>query len=196
MRHKLRETKAVKEMALYLLTNSGKEFSFNSLKRLFGLGSTTTASSFVSFLEDAYLLFTVPKFDYSLKKQLVIPKKAYSIDNGFSFSYSASFSEDKGRLLENAVFLHLRRKHRDIFYYRGKKECDFVIKERNRIASAFQVCYVLNEYNPQREMDGLTEALREFGLAEGLILTFDQEDRFMADGKKIVVMPAWKWMAE
>jgi len=195
MRHKLREAKTAKEMALYLLTNTGKEISFNSLKKVFNLGSATTASSFVSFFEDSYLLFTVPKFGYSLKKQIMNPKKVYSIDNGFSSANSASFSEDRGRLLENAVFLHLRRKNREIFYFKEKNECDFVVKERNRISSAFQVCYELSEDNKHREINGLTEALNEFDLSEGLILTFDQDDVFNIGDKKIIAMPAWKWMS-
>lgn len=196
IRHKLRDVRTVREMALYLLTNAGKEFSYNGLRQLFNLGSATTVRSFLSFFEDSYLVFTIPLFDYSLKKQLVNAKKVYSIDPGLSHANSASFSEDRGHVLENTVFLHLRRKHPDIFYYRRKNECDFVIKERNRISSAFQVCHDLTEDNQEREVNGLLEALKEFRLSEGLILTFDQEDRLVVDGKRIMVKPAWKWMAE
>ncbi|MDG6220768.1 MAG: ATP-binding protein [Candidatus Thermoplasmatota archaeon] len=195
VRYNIRETKTLKEIALYLLTNAGNEFSFNNLKKLFGMGSTTTVSSFISFFEDAYLLFTIPKFDYSLKKQLVSPKKVYSIDNGFSNANTASLSEDRERLLENATFLHLRKEHRDIFYFKKKNECDFVIKEKNRISAAFQVCYELDEHNKNREIDGLKEAMDEFKLKEGCIITFDQEDRFIIDEKEITVIPAWKWMS-
>ena len=195
VRHNLRDSRTIKEMAVYLLTNSSKEFSLNSLKKMFGLGSVTTVSSYVSFMEQSYLLFTVPKFDYSLKSQLMNPKKVYSIDTGFSNANSASFSEDLGRQLENSVFLHIRRKHNDIFYFRGKNECDFVVKEKNRVSAVYQVCYELTDDNKERELRGLLEALQEFKLAEGLLLTFDQEDSFVIDGKKIKAMPAWKWMA-
>ncbi len=196
VRHGLRESKTAKEMALYLITNAGKTFSYNGLKKTFNLGSVNTAISFVSYFEDAYLLFTVPKFDYSLKKQLVNPKKAYAIDNGLAQANSASFSQDLGRMLENAVFLHLRRKSKDVYYHAGKNECDFVVKEKGRISKAIQACFELTEENKKRELDGLIEAMDKFKLNSGLVITNNQQDELSINGKKIAVKPAWKWMLE
>ena len=193
VRYKLRNPKIIKEIALFLISNVGVEFSYNSLARTFSLGSTNSAISFVSFLEDSYLLFTVPKFSYSLKKQSVNPKKVYVIDNGLADVNSVSFSSNKGRMLENAVFLDLRRNRKEVFYFRNKKECDFVVKEENKITQAIQVCYDLNEDNKNREIDGLIEALETFNLSEGLILTLDQQDTLRIDGKNIKVVPAWRW---
>ena len=193
-RHNIREIKALQELAIYLLTNVGKEFSFNSLKRMFEFGSVNTPISFVSYLEDSYLLFTIPKFDYSLRKQLINEKKVYSIDNGLSVANSVSFTSDKGRMLENAVFVGLRRSHKDIYYFKGKGECDFLVKEGGRIRMAIQVTYEMNEDNKRRELDGLLEAMSKFGLDESLIITSNQEDEINIQGKKILVKPAWKWM--
>lgn len=193
VRHKLRSPKSIKEMALFLISNVGVEFSYNSLAKTFNLGSTNSAISFVSYLEDSYLLFTVPKFSYSLKKQSVNPKKIYVIDNGLADVNSVSFSSNKGRMLENAVFLDLRRSGREIFYFKDQKECDFVVREESKITQAIQVCYNLNEDNKGREVDGLIEALETFDLPEGLILTFDQQDILKTDGKTIKVIPAWRW---
>lgn len=195
VRYKIRNLKTIKEMALYLLTNIGKEFSYNNLKRIFNLGSTNSAISFVSYFEDSYLLFTVPKFDYSLKKQLVNPKKIYSIDNGLSAVNSASFSEDKGKMLENMVFINLRKKCSDIFYFKEKNECDFVIKNGTKISQAVQVCYILNEDNKERELNGLVEAMEKFNLREGLILTYNQEDEIKLKGRKIKVLPVFDWLS-
>ncbi len=194
VRHRLREVRTIEQMAVYLLNNVGKPFSFNSLAKTFGLGSTNTAQAFVSYLEDAYLLFTINKFDYSLKRQAVNPKKAYSVDNGLSSANSTGFSADEGRRLENATFLHLRRHTRDLHYFKGKNECDFLAKGRRGGWSAIQACYRLHEDNQKRETQGLLEAMRQLKLEEGLIVTFDQEDALMGDGKKIRVLPAWKWM--
>ena len=193
VRHKLRSPKSIKELALFLISNIGVEFSYNSLAKTFNLGSTNTAVSFVSYLEDSYLLFAVPKFSYSLKKQSVNPKKIYVIDNGLADVNSVSFASNKGRMLENAVFLDLRRKRKEIFYYKGERECDFVINQGNKITQAIQVCYNLNEENKNREIDGLVEALEEFDLSEGLILTFDQQDILKSDDKRIKVVPVWRW---
>ncbi|MBI1973745.1 ATP-binding protein, partial [Candidatus Micrarchaeota archaeon] len=191
---KLRNEKIVKEMAAYLITNTGKEFSYSSLAKLFKLGSVNSAVSFVSFFEDSYLLFTMPRFDYSFKKQLVSPKKIYSIDNGFSRANSASFSEDRGRMLENLVFVNLRRNYPRIFYFKEKSECDFVVKEKERITQAIQVCYELHEDNKEREIGGITDAMKKFKLKQGLVLTYDQEEVIDTQGKKIIVKPVWKWL--
>jgi predicted AAA+ superfamily ATPase len=195
-RYNLRSSKIMMEMALYLLTNTGKEFSYSNLGKTYGLGSTNTAVSFVSYLEDSYLLFTVQRFDYSLRKQQVSPRKVYSVDNGLSSANSMSFSSDNGRMLENTVFLHLRRLHREIFYFRKNRECDFLVKERNGIRMAIQVTFELREDNKVRELGGLLEAMEEFQLSEGLIITFDQEDEFVQNHKRILVKPAWKWIME
>jgi len=194
LRHNLKNLKTLNELTIYLLTNSGKEFSYNKLKKLFNLGSTNTIISFISYLEDSYLLFSLPKFDYSLKKQIVNPKKIYSIDNGLSKINSASFSEDKGKMLENMVFINLRKKYKEMFYFQEKNECDFIIKDRGKIIQAVQVCYNFNNENQDREINGLVEALKKFKLEEGLILTYNQEDDIEVEGKKIMIKPVWKWL--
>jgi predicted AAA+ superfamily ATPase len=194
IRHKIRNLKSLKEMAVYLITNVGKEFSYNSLKKTFSLGSVNSVISFVSFFEDSYMLFTVPKFDYSIRKQIINPKKVYSIDNGFSVVNSGSFSEDKGKMLENMAFLNLRKKYKEIFYFQENGECDFVIKEGTKITQAMQVCYNLTEQNKERELNGLFEALDKFKLKQGLILTYNQDDEFKIEDKIIKVIPVWRWL--
>jgi len=194
IRHRIRNLKSLKEMAVSLITNVGKEFSYNSLKKAFGLGSVNSAISFVSFFEDSYMLFTISKFDYSIKKQIINPKKVYSIDNGFSLVNSASFSQDKGKMLENMVFLTLKKKYKDIFYFQENRECDFVIKEGTKITQAVQVCYNLTEENKERELIGLSEAMEKFKLKEGMILTYNQEEEMIFEGRKIKLIPVWKWL--
>ncbi len=196
IRHKIRNLKTLKGMALYVLSNVGKEFSYNSLKKTFELGSVNSVISFISFFEVSYLLFTIPRFDYSIKKQLVSPKKMYAVDNGLSRINSTSMSDDKGRLLENVVYMHLRRKYRDIYYFKDKQECDFLVKDAGKITSAIQVCLKISDENKDRELNGLLEALDKCNLKVGSIITLDQEDKLKIDGKTILVKPAWKWMLE
>lgn len=196
IRFNIKNTNMLKKIAVFLISNVGKEFSYNSIKKMFDIKSVQSVIDYVSFFENAYLLFGVTRFSYSFKQQQVNPKKIYSIDNGFSNNVSASFSKDKGYMLENLVFLTLRRKHKDIFYFKEKKECDFVIKEKEKITYAIQVCYGFNEENKEREINGLLEALDEFKLKEGLILTYNQEDEFNVKDKIIRVVPVWKWLLE
>jgi predicted AAA+ superfamily ATPase len=136
----------------------------------------------------------VSRFSYSYKQQQVNRKKIYSIDNGFSYANSASFSKDLGRMLENIVFLGIRRKFKDILYFQEKNECDFIVKEKEKIIKAIQVCYEINEMNKDREINGLIIALNKFKLREGLILTYNQDDKLIIDGKRITVLPVWKWL--
>ena len=192
----IKNTSALKKLAMYLISNVGSEVSYNSLKKVFEVKSVQSIIDYVSYMEDAYMIFQMPKFSYSFKKQQVNPKKIYSIDNGFSRFNSVSFSKDVGKMLENSVFLALRQNHSDIFYFQEKKECDFVIKEKGKVTKAIQVCYELNDENMNRELNGLLEAMDEFKLKKGVILTFEQDDEFVKDGKRVVVKSVWKWLSE
>lgn len=189
-RHNVRDTETLRKMAVYLMTNAGNKITHNSLKEYFGLGSTNTVSSYMSHFKESYLLFTIPQFHHSPKKQMMNPKKVYSIDTGLSNTHSRSSSPDRGRMLENAAFLELRRKHNDIYYYQGDAECDFLVRKNKEITKAVQICYRVTEENKQREIDGIKEVEEKFNPEETMIITFDQEDRL--DGLEVI--PAWKWM--
>ncbi len=194
VRFGIKNRNILNKIAVFLISNAGKEFSYNSIKKMLEIKSVQSVIDYISYFEDAYLVFTIPRFSYSYKKQQVNPKKVYSIDNGFSKNNSVSFSKDKGKMLENLVFLSLRKIYREIFYFQEKKECDFIIKRNEKIIEALQVCYDLNEDNKEREIHGLMEALEKFKLKEGLILTYNQTDEFDVRGIKLKVIPVWKWL--
>ena len=193
VRHSVRNDKVLISIALYLISNAGKEFSYTNIKNTFGVGSVNTVMDYISWFEDSYLLFTVPKFSWSLKSVAINPKKVYVIDTGFGDANSLSFSNDTGRLFENAVYLQLRRTYKELYYFREKGECDFVVKESNKVTNAIQVCTELSQETLPRELNGLVEALTFFDLEEGIIITMHQEDEIIKDEKKIHVIPAWKW---
>jgi len=193
VRHSVRNDKVLMSIALYLISNVGKEFSFTNIKNSFGVGSVNTVIDYISWFEDSYLLFTVPKFSWSLKSVAINPKKVYVIDTGFGDANSLSFSNDIGRLFENAVYLQLRRTYKELYYFREKGECDFVVKEKNKVTYAIQVCTEVSQETLPRELNGLVEALTFFDLEEGIIITVNQEDEIVQAEKKIHVIPAWKW---
>lgn len=197
VRHKLSHEKGIKDIFYYLTSNIAKEFSYTTLKKISDIASITTIKDYISYLENSYLLFTINRYDISLKKQLINPKKVYIIDTGFANSISFKFSEDYGRLLENVVFLELKRNGLEIYYHRQKKECDFIIKDGLDIIQAIQVTKSLSDINTnKREIDGLIEAMNIYDLKEGLILTDDEETEFSQDGFNIIVKPIWKWLLE
>lgn len=184
----------VTEIAVYLLGNSAREFTLSKLQKMFSaIGSVTTIASYVELLEDAYIIFTLPRFSYSQRSRQINPKKVYAIDNGLIRANSIQFSDDHGRFLENHVFLELRKRYRELFYFREKGECDFLVKEKTTITKAIQVCYELTTRNKQREIEGLVEAMEFFELDCGYILTLDQEEDIHVAGKRISVVPARKF---
>jgi predicted AAA+ superfamily ATPase len=193
-RHGIRNGKLVEELTLFLISNIAKPYSLNGLKKTFNLGSANSVSDYVSWLEDSYLFFTLPRFSWSLKSVAVNQKKIYSIDTGFAQANSLSFRSDKGRLFENMIYLSLRRKFTELYYFREKGECDFVVKEKDKVTQVVQSCYELNSDNLQRELNGLKEAMDFFGLHEGIIVTLDQTDSFTDGNKHIRVVSAKDWL--
>lgn len=193
-RYNLRNQEIYRRIMQYLLSNTGKEISFNNLKNTFEVGSASSVMDFLSYLTDAYLLFLVPRYDTSLKVQARNPRKVYAIDQGLANFSSVSGSPDRGRLLENAVYLHIRRLGHEIWYFKGKKECDFIFRKGMNTFFALQVSWQVGQQNEKREIEGLLEAMNQLNLTEGIIITFDQEDEFIKDGKTIRLIPGWKWM--
>lgn len=195
-RYKLPSEKPLKETVYFVASNVGKELSFNTIRKLTGLTSATTIREYFEYLENSHLVFLIPRYDYSLKKQTYYNKKAYFIDNGMINVIGFRSSKDEGRLLENLVFIQLKRKKQDIFFHKKKGECDFLIRKGLKIIEAIQVTSYLNKKNEKREIEGLLEVLNEHKLNQGLILTLDEEKEVMIDNKKIIVKPVWKWLLE
>ncbi len=194
VRHGLRNSRVIRDIGVYFASNIGKEFSYNKLAVNFELGSVNTIQSYVSYFEDAYLFFTVPRFSFSLKQQAKNQKKVYGVDTGLITNLSLSFSKDIGRLLENAVFIAFRRMGKKIYYYKNTGECDFVVTKGGYIEHLVQVCYELNSDNLQRETKGLLDAMNVLNKTSGLILTMDQTDRILEGNKIIEVLPVWQWL--
>jgi predicted AAA+ superfamily ATPase len=194
VRHGIRQAKTLIDIALFLIANVGKEYSLNGIKNTFGVGSANSVADYIHWLEDSYVLFSMPRFSWSLKSVSINPKKIYCIDTGFAQANSLSFSEDTGRLLENCVYLALRRKYKEIYYFKEKGECDFIVKEAQDILHIIQVCAEIHPDNKAREVVGLLAAVTFFSKKEGLILTLNQEDVLMINDVKVRLLPVWKWL--
>ena len=160
--------------------------------------SKNTLSKYLKYAQEAYLLFPISIYSHKIKNQLRYPKKMYMIDHGMLQTIRFFTSEDSGRLLENMVFIALRRKYSEIYYYGDAKcECDFLIKEKNRITQAIQVVYSLSsEKTKTREIKGLSQTLKDHPQAQGLILTMDETDEIIIEEKKVSVLPIWQWILQ
>jgi uncharacterized protein len=198
-RYDLKEEVQFKKMALFLISNFAREFSYTSLKNNFNLGSTNTSKNYVSYLTNTYLLFELTKYDYSLKKQESYSKKIYVIDTGLINKLAFAFSENIGRLYENLVFIELKRREQNIYFWKDKLnyEVDFITLEKNKVTSLIQVVYDLSDpKTKERKIRGLISGLKEFKLKEGIIITKDLEKEEKIDNKIIKYIPLWKWLLE
>lgn len=147
--------------------------------------------------EEAYLFFSLFKFDHSIKKQIINDRKIYSIDTGLINAVAFKFSKNSGHILENLVFLELRRQGADIFYHLGKKECDFLVRQGTEISAAIQVSYDLSDPKTrEREIAGLVEAIRTYRLKNGTIVSMDEEDSLTVENFNIEIVPARKWLLQ
>ncbi len=188
--------KQLRELSSFFLSNPSGMFSYRGISDLIGVKNRGTVKSFISAFENSLTFFYLPKFDYSIKKQVQNPQKTYCIDNGFLSKLGFRFSDNEGKLLENLVAVELKRRGKEIFYFSDSKECDFVIREGSKITQAIQVSWKIHEKNRKRELLGLAVAMDKFKLKKGLIITSDQEETITAEGKIIQIQPAWKWLLE
>jgi len=192
-RHGIKNTELMRLLMRYLFNHYGQTFTVNKFHQFAKsngyTSSTSVVHAYTRILEDVFYCFLVPARQKSAKKETAYHKKAYLIDQGFVNHYVNE--KDKGRLLENLVFLELRHRKETPKYWKNGSECDFTTATQ-----AIQVCYALDEENQKREFDGAVQAAQRIGLKEALIITQDQEDERVIDGIRIRVQPAWKWMLE
>jgi len=196
-RYNIKKVKELKDLILYLFSNVSKTYSYSTLKQVSSIKSLSMINNYIEYLKNVFVASTINKFDYSIKKQKVSSSKFYVLDNSFLKTVAFNFSENAGKRLENLVFIELVRRGNEIYYHAKKNECDFIIKEGLKITKAIQVCLILdNAVTKKREVDGLIEAMKEYKLKEGLILTLDKEEGIVVEDKKITIKPVWKWLLE
>lgn len=195
VRFKIRESRGFRDLALHLLSNIATPVSYNSVRELLGIKSVTSVKNYVDFFEEAYLFYSLFKFDYSVRKQIINDRKIYCVDTGIVNAVAFRFSENIGRTIENIVFVELKRRGADMFYYKGKKECDFVVRQGIKIIKAIQVTQgFIDQKTEKRETEGLLEAMDDFKLKTGLIITLDREGEKKVGGRLIRITPLWKWL--
>lgn len=207
-RHDISHPRAVVDLAHWLLDNTASLYSVNNLtgylKSLGHKAPKSAVSDYLEWFEDAYVLFTVRIFDASLARANTNPKKIYCIDHALVTSVSSGILVNTGHLLENLVFIALRRVTPDIFYFKtkGGREMDFIAlnlsygkKDRSRML--VQVCESMADpQTRKREVAALDEAMAELKMTEGTIVTRGEEEQIQVESRKINVVPAWRFLSE
>jgi len=176
-----------------------KRLLTNYLKSLGHKAPKNAVANYLTWFEDAYFLFTVRLFSASYGRSNVNPKKIYSIDHALIRSVTSGILVNNGHLLENIVFIALRRQKGDIYYYKtaANQEIDFFVKGRQQKNKLIQVCETLaHPLTRQRETLSLENAMNELGLSEALIVTREESEEIILKNRIIKVIPAWKFLLE
>jgi len=193
-RYRIKEVRALKELAFYLMSNPAGLVSFNKLKEQLRLGSVNTVKNYIEYLENSWLFFTTNVYDFSVKRQQVAPKKVYTIDTGLANAVGFAFSPNTGKLLENLAFLALRRRTSEVYYYTspGGFEVDFYLPETRELIQVSQ--NLAQPATRERETRALIDALRGLGLTHGLILTDANAASIEMDGLTLEVRSLAEWL--
>jgi predicted AAA+ superfamily ATPase len=193
-RYHLDAVTALKELAFFLIGNPANLVSFNKLKDQLHLGSVNTIKSYVDYMENSWLVFTVNLFDFSVKRQQIAPKKIYCIDNGLTNVVGFGFSPNTGKLLENLIFLTLRQQSREIYYYATPNgfEVDFYLPENNQL---IQVAQNLNAPSVrERELRALADAVQTIKVENAMILSDKNEKSLDVHGISVQVLSSAEWL--
>ncbi len=194
-RYQVRDIKKLKEFCLNLYANAASHFSGYQAEKRQKI-SQPTANKFLEYAREVFLVQTTDYFSYSFTEQKANPYKVYAIDPGLYNAVSFRFSENLGRIFENVVYLALRRKGEEIFYWKGKGEVDFLIRKGTRIDRLINVCWELNKKNEKREFSGLYEAMKQFNVSNAQIIVSGYDDQVDFKGKKIVISNFFNWLKE
>ena len=196
-RYEIKNIDVLKYFIKKIFASVSKPFSvnktYNDLRSQGYKISNNYLYDFFVYCDAIFLTQSIKRFDYSEIKQAKSESKAYVIDTGLLSAVEFSVSQNKGKLLENLVFLELLKQGKEIFYYKNKYECDFVVRDNNNLVP-IQVSYSIQDDDTRkREISGLLEAAKYLNVNQGIILTFDEENHIEANGCTIKVMPVYKY---
>lgn len=180
-RYSLKNIYVVRRFFEYLISSFAKEISidkfYNFLKSQNVSLSKKTLYNYLDYFESSLFFHFIKT--YKVMERL---KKVYLNDVAFA-------GKDKGKRLENLVYLELMRKGERVFYYKGDGECDFILPGK----IAIQVTWELNEQNEKREIKGLVDAMDYYKIKDGIVITYNQK-KTLRNGKfTIQVIPFWQW---
>lgn len=204
-RYRVRFPNALTDLAQILITNITGEFSTTAIQKLAKFSSIHTAAKYLSYLEEAFLLFCIPRFAYKIAEQRKAGKKIYYFDNGYFEAKAFKFSPNKGKLFENAVALELKRRELEggarLYYYKNQKqeEVDFVLQQGMKVTHLIQVCYEISEPKvKEREVRALLKVGTELQCKRMIVITNDynqtENHSWFGNIGKIEFIPLWKWL--
>jgi len=179
----------VKKIGYYLMTNTSALFSYNSIAKALDL-HYDTVKKYIPYFQEVFLVFIISFFSWKTKTTLKKDMKCYSIDTGLRNAVSFKFSDDFGKLVENIVLIELKRRNHEVYFWKEKKEVDFIIRKNSNL-TAINVTYT--DSISKREIDGLMEFKEKYGNCTCILITKELEK---TDDNQIRYIPLWKWLVE
>jgi len=193
-RHEVRTPRALEEVAHFFLVNTACEASYNRVKNKYKL-AIDQVRDYAGYLEESYLIGEVRHLSFKVSQQANLPRKVYARDTGLRNAVSFQFSPDTGRLAETLVFNELSKPPgTELFYFKGRNECDFVVWQDMRPVLAVQVCYPQDDPLPERELDGLREVMEKHHIAQGLVVTASHHRKLEEGTRTIQLVPLDWWL--
>ena len=196
LRFKIRKIEHFRSLGRFYLTNISSPITFNRISKFLGI-SDDTVETFSRYLVETFSIFFVKRFSFSLREQENSPRKVYSIDNGLSNAIGFRFSDNFGRLMENLVAIELKRRGKEIYYWKDyqQREVDFVVKEGLKVKELIQVCYDIEDFSTKnRELRALIKASKELKCKNLSVITWDYEGEEEFKNRKIKFIPLWRWL--
>ena len=202
-RHKLRNPQMLSDVSRLLMESYSLEVSYANIANRLGIKSVHTVQTYAGYLESAYLIQTVNRFSFKTAERLKLGK-VYCIDPGF-ISYASGVlegAENRGRRLENIVFLQLRSLREkldyEIYYYRDQShEVDFVLRHFGRVKQLVQVCYdISDEKTRKRELTALFEVGRKLGCRDLLLVTDHENGEHTHNGMTVRIADVTTWLLD
>lgn len=202
-RHAVGHVQALQQVVRQLLAAPAQPLSVNKLfqslkSQGFRLAKDTLYSD-LRHLEDAFLIGTVEIDSPSARVRMTNPRKCYLIDQGLAHAFSLRAAESPGRLLENIVYLELRRRGYEIAYVltASGKELDFVVRKAQTEPELIQACTDMTDPGTrQREISAIEEAFKEDRARKATIVTLRQEETIRIGRRAVRLVPAWRWLLE
>jgi len=197
-RYGIRDASILKYLIKRLIGSFTKEFSVNKLYNdLKSRGIRIGKDSIYRLMDQIfsiYMVTYVEKYDPAVVKREMSNKKVYLYDNGIASAIRYTFSEDRGKLLENLVFTGIRNTTEAIFFLKNGYECDFIISPETESPLLIQVTETLHRDNLRREINGLEKVGKRIKNSRSLLITGDMAVPFDMLPKWVEVITAYEWL--
>jgi len=202
-RHRIKFSAQIDNLGSYLINNFSTYYSLRRIQNILNFRSVITVEKYIDCLEEAYLIFSLRRYSVKAGERIKSPKKIYVVDNGFVNAKGVQHSPDRGKLMENLVFVELVKRdyrvNQEIFSYktRNGREVDFVLKKGVVVDNLIQVTYQTSLFDvKKREIKGLLEAEEEIKADKLTVITWDEEKQVEKNKKTINFIPLWKWLLD